>query len=75
MKILWITNILLSEASKYLNRDKLVVGGWMDSLLQSLKGEKNLTLGVASVYNGTEFISFEQDEVRYFLIPLKRKND
>ena len=73
MKILWITNILLSEASKYLNRDKLVVGGWMDSLLQSLKGEKNLTLGVASVYNGTEFISFEQDEVRYFLIPLKGK--
>lgn len=71
MNILWITNILLPDAATYLSKEELVVGGWMVGLLDSLKFEKNLKFGVASVYKGDDFISFEKEGVSYFLIPLK----
>ena len=72
MKVLWITNILLPDALKYLRRDKLVVGGWMDGLLEGIRNIRTLQIAVASVYAGDELIQFVEDNVVYFLIPSKK---
>lgn len=73
-KILWITNVLLPDAATYLNKEKLVVGGWMVGLLESLKLEKNYRFGIASVYKGKELVSFEKNGISYFLLPISRKS-
>ena len=72
--ILWITNILLPDAAKYLNKKEVVFGGWMVGLLDSLKVEKKIKFGIASVYKGKELISFEKNGMSYFLLPISGKS-
>lgn len=69
MKILWITNILMPEATKYLKKDMLVFGGWMEGLLKKISLENNIDIAVASVYSGDSLLEFEKDNIKYYLIP------
>lgn len=75
MNILWITNILFPFPSKYLGVSVPVVGGWMYSSAQSLvKSNSRIKLAVATVYCGDDFIKISDDNIIYYLLPLKKSN-
>jgi len=56
MKILWLTNIPLPEASKLINGFSLPYGGWLDSASESLSAIKDISLSVAFPMRGDEQI-------------------
>lgn len=70
VKILWLTNILLPDISGELGREKECMGGWLDSLLTSLKKDPEFKLAVATVGNVKELIDIDCGQVRYFVLPL-----
>ncbi len=70
MKVLWITNTLFPDVCHELKISVPVVGGWMYSSAEALlKGNQNIKLGVASLYNGDQIRSLEIKGIAYFLIP------
>ncbi len=71
MNILWITNILFPAASRFLGRSAENTGGWMYSLAERLSGFENITLAIATTYNGKEFAEFADKGISYFLLPRK----
>ena len=74
MKILWITNILLPDICDKIGAKIPVVGGWMASSLNALKG-KGIDFGVASLYNGNVLKDYIINDVHYFLIPAPKNNN
>ena len=75
MKVLWITNIMLPPICEALNLPVPVVGGWMYSSLKELRKEEGVEFAVATVYPGREFVEREIGGVRYYLLPLRVKNN
>lgn len=74
MKILWITNILLPDICNKIGVKIPVVGGWMASSLNALKGN-GIDFGVASLYNGNVLKDYIINDVHYFLIPAPKNNN
>jgi L-malate glycosyltransferase len=74
LKVLWITNILLPEPSIELGIAPLNIGGWMNSLAELLRNNRNVNLSIATVYNGFEDKSFIINNIEYFLISNLNKN-
>lgn len=73
MNILWITNTIFPEPSKYLNLAPPVVGGWMYSLAeQIIKQGENIKFSVATVYYGSELKKLEVNNITYYLLPSKK---
>lgn len=70
MNILWITNLVLPEMSKFLGWPENLAGGWMSSSLNKLKTQPSLRLAVATVYSGKKLISQEISGIKYYLLPL-----
>ena len=72
MKILWCVNIIFPYPADKLGIDKPVMGGWLLSLMESIKNSDDIKkLGIATVYNGKYFKKFEDEKVIYYLIPKK----
>lgn len=70
MKILWITNTIFPAACKELNIPTPVVGGWMYSSANYLLETFNeISLGVASLYNGNSVKRIVIKNITYFLVP------
>lgn len=69
MKVLWITNILLPDAEEYLGLKKMVVGGWMQGLLEDLRDNDEVSFGVLSLSNVKILKSFTKNNVSYFILP------
>lgn len=74
MKVLWITNILLPDICDKIGVKTPVVGGWMASSLNALKGN-DIKFGVASLYNGDILKDYIINDVHYFLIPAPKNNN
>lgn len=74
MKILWITNILLPDVCDKIGVKTPVIGGWMASSLNALKGN-GINFGVASLYNGYVLKYYIINDVHYFLIPAPKNNN
>lgn len=74
MKVLWITNILLPDICNKIGVKIPVVGGWMASSLNALKGN-GIDFGVASLYNGNVLKDYIINDVHYFLIPAPKNNN
>lgn len=74
MKILWITNIPLPPICKEMNMPTPNLGGWMYASLTQLNKTSKNQYAVASVYNGTKFISKEINGIKWYLIPIGKKN-
>lgn len=74
MKVLWITNLLLPDIANSCGIGANPGGGWMQSLLDKIKGSNDVEIGVASVYVGNHFIEKTIDGVTYFLLPLAGKD-
>ncbi|MCT2409546.1 glycosyltransferase family 4 protein [Chryseobacterium antibioticum] len=71
INVLWITNILLPDICEKLGFPKPFVGGWMFALSKYLSSQEDVSLAIASVYNGTELQEIIVNNITYFLIPIK----
>jgi glycosyltransferase involved in cell wall biosynthesis len=67
--ILWVTNILLPEASVYLGKKPMVIGGWLTGLLDVIKNNTDYKIAVASVSSNIDFVNFEKENITYFILP------
>jgi glycosyltransferase involved in cell wall biosynthesis len=74
MKILWITNIQLPATCEKLGLPVPVVGGWMSSLAMELAKVKEIKLAIATVYEQNNFRPLDIENVKYYLLPKKKKN-
>ncbi len=75
MKVLWITNILFPYPSAKLNIEPPVGGGWMlASAYRLSKQQADMQLAIATVYKGREIKKYEEDNIIYYLLPLKGNN-
>lgn len=71
MNVLWITNILFPQASKYLDRPSENTGGWMYSLATQLINLNGIKLAVATIYDGMNLQKFTDGKIKYYLLPRK----
>lgn len=69
MKVLWITNIKLPSLNLFLGENKSSIGGWMSSLLLSIKERKDIEIAVATFDKRNDLLDIVVEGVRYFLIP------
>lgn len=75
MKVLWIVNTIFPDVAKHLNIAPTVFGGWLISLMEELKNNKNITrLAIATTYVGNELIKIDKDNITYYLVPCKNTN-
>lgn len=78
MKVLWITNIPLPEATAMLSGDKELKasGGWLIGAASALVRDESVTLFVASVSDKvTELKKLEGADIIHYVIPLGRGNE
>ncbi|WP_075981921.1 glycosyltransferase family 4 protein [Bacillus massilinigeriensis] len=70
MKLLWITNISLPEASILLKEEISPFGGWLIDIAKLLSDNENIHLNIAFPKNDAEGIDFINGEkVNYFTFP------
>lgn len=74
MRVLWISNIIFPEVCDKLNLAKPSIGGWMYSLLESLKSQSTIEFSVATTYKGDTLQKYTIDNVVYYLLPLQKSN-
>lgn len=72
MKLLWITNIIFPDACDELNIKSTVFGGWMLASAQEVIKDNNISLAVASVYNGNKLLTFRKKNILYYLLPSRK---
>lgn len=75
MRVLWITNIMLPPICVAMGFPVVSSGGWIFSSLKRLVGKRNIEFAVATVYNGSKFISKKVEDINYYLLPLNRLDD
>lgn len=69
MRVLWIVNKIFPYPAKVVGIKESVFGGWLQSLANNLKNEKNIELGVATVYYGKELKIIKDENIKYYLLP------
>lgn len=69
MKVLWITNIIFSEACTLIGIKPPVMSGWMLACAQSITKSGDIELGVATVYNWKKLKVIHSKNITYFLLP------
>lgn len=69
LKILWITNVELPEASKILGRSPSPFGGWLDLASKELASREGVSLSVASMSSRSFNVppQFVGEKITYFL--------
>lgn len=73
MRILWIVNIVFPYPSKMLGKDETVTLGWLYGLFNSLKTNSNISLAIATTYNGNKLLKYESEGIIYYLLPCKNQ--
>ena len=68
-RILWVTNIILPEASKLLGEKIVPFGGWMDLASTFVSEADGLKLLVASPYNGSRVEYIKGEKIDYIFFP------
>ena len=67
MKVLWVVNIPLPEASILMNEKILPVGGWLVSSSKDLSMQKDIELSVAFPKKGIkDFIELKGEKISYY---------
>lgn len=74
MRIFWITNIQFPYTSQKLGIKPEVGGGWMYSLASELVKEEGIILAIATTYNGSKLLKFQDSGIQYYLLPRERPN-
>lgn len=73
MKILWVVNIIFPYPSMMIGKKPNPFGGWLMGLFNEIIKTKKISLGIACVYDGNELLEFEDNSVKYYLIPRKNQ--
>ena len=63
MKVLWITNVPISEHRKLLDNDFNQGGGWMDAAFEKVSKNTNIEIGLATVYPCKSLIKKEKGKI------------
>lgn len=67
MKVLWVTNIPLPEASLLMNESVSVLGGWMTSISQEISHQGEIHLTIAFPKKGVkDFVKLEGSKINYY---------
>ncbi len=73
VRILWVTNVLLPEASRLLNRPSTPYAGWLDSAATQLSAQEGVQLGIASPMRGSREVECVSTEAcAYYGFPQSR---
>ena len=72
MKVLWVTNQPVAHLRKMLNLPICQSGGWMETSYESLKKLKDLTLCIATIYDGLEMQQEIEDGNVFIAVPSKQ---
>lgn len=68
MKVLWFTNIALPDVNRHFGDETIGTGGWLGALLELLKTQTELQLGVATASTHLPDAGLHIDGVDYFVI-------
>lgn len=75
MKVLWLCNIALPEASLLMNEKPVSFGGWFASVAAHVKKMERIKLSVAFPQSGVRHVLFlEGDKTGYYVFPPLRDN-
>lgn len=69
MKILWIVNIIFPEVADELKIPRGLSGGWLLDLADGISSNPEFNLAIASIYNGSDFRTYQFGRKTFFLIP------
>lgn len=73
MRVLWITNVIFPFPSKMIGKKESPFGGWLLGLFNYLKKYNDLTIAIASVYDGNKLLKYIDQNVVYYLLPNNKK--
>lgn len=69
MKVLWLTNFLMPDHAKMLQKEASPRGGWMPALAEALVDSKKITLAVATNISGKCLKQGVVNGVQYYSVP------
>lgn len=72
MRVLWITNQPIAHLRNMLKLPIGQSGGWMETSYTSLKTSTVITLGIATIYNGTQILYDCSDGNEFIAVPSKQ---
>jgi len=77
MKILWLTNIPLPEASVLMNENPTPFGGWLVGASQKLEEQNNVDLSIAFPHKSAKFFhKYKGKKIAYYAFkPIKDKRN
>lgn len=75
IKVLWIVNTIFPAPSIELNLSNPVFGGWMYGLAEDLSKSHGIEIAVATTYSGLKYKEMSIDDITYYLLPQKNKNE
>jgi len=74
MRILWLTGIVIPQASELINGPKIPFGGWVSQMIDKLSKSEELTIGIAMKSPTNELMIKEKDGVTYYYLPQNKRN-
>tara|TARA_R110002051_G_scaffold265495_4_gene325343 strand:+ start:6163 stop:7407 length:1245 start_codon:yes stop_codon:yes gene_type:complete len=74
MKILWLTGIVIPQASELINGPKVPFGGWVSQMIEQLSKSKGLKIGVAMKSPTDKLLIKEKKNVTYYFLPQSKQN-
>tara|TARA_R110002051_G_scaffold324642_1_gene422921 strand:- start:6432 stop:7676 length:1245 start_codon:yes stop_codon:yes gene_type:complete len=74
MRILWLTGIVIPQASELINGAKVPFGGWVSQMIDKLSKIEEFTIGVAMKSPTNELLIKEKNGVTYYYVPQNKKN-
>jgi glycosyltransferase involved in cell wall biosynthesis len=74
MKILWLTGIVIPQASTLVDGPKVPFGGWVSQMIDQLSKKNDFTIGVAMKSTLPKLKIMENDGVTYYFLPENKTN-
>jgi L-malate glycosyltransferase len=74
MRILWLTGVLIPQASELINGPKVPFGGWVSQMIDQLSKLDEFSIGVAMKTPTENLLIKEKDGVTYYYMPQNNKN-
>ena len=74
MRILWLTGIVIPQASELIGGPKVPFGGWVSQMIAKLATLEDYTIGVATRFTSDTLLIREKDGVTYYFLPQNKKD-
>jgi len=73
-KILWLTGIVIPQASELIDGTKVPFGGWVSQMIDKLSKIDEFKIGVAMKSSFKELVVKEKNGVTFYFLPQNKKN-